>query len=566
MAGNNKGNKKGRRKRAESVKDKITNGYGYGSSSEACSPKVKDDDISKLQDLNQILLKEINRLRSEKDILAENLRSEIEAEKKMKDELKEAERDLRKEVAKKEEEHEAAISKAGAQLQEAEHEIYVKESECAALIFDKKKLEASVLHLKDEIQVISTDSDARRKDWELEKNELLSQVSAAREETEAISKGSQIAEQAWNADKENLLSSLCRFEKEVEEMSKEKERVLFQCRAEKNELKSELSETKGRTEELLGKYEQDRHLWDAEKRNSESTLAELQTRLELTARERKLLNHINEDLSSEVLSLKDQLKGYNYKLVCMEEGRQMLKAMSASNAERLEAMTTQKATMENEIKHLQRQVNEAFNQHSDLEEKHSQLLNEKEEQGLLNQSMQAEIASLRSERSLLSKSLNETTARISQELSEKCLRNDELQTELAAAKLAYDQVTVQFKKMREDMNKISNDSHRIQREKEALDEKLMLEISRNSALEEELLSRKSSIEMKESAANLATAHEKGSQIFIIEERSSKLMDANENPKSTTVNQKSKRNGKNETPKPKGANMNRKPAPKGMPAK
>ena len=58
-----------------------------------------------------------------------------------------------------------------------------------------------------------------------------------------------------------------------------------------------------------------------------------------------------------MLSLKDQLKIYNAKLVCMEEGNHMLKAMSACNAEKLEAMSTQKETMENEFKRLQRQVN-----------------------------------------------------------------------------------------------------------------------------------------------------------------------------------------------------------------
>ena len=204
------------------------------------------------------------------------------------------------------------------------------------------------------------------------------------------------------------MSSLCRFEKEVEGMSK----LLLQCRAEKNELESELTETKERIRELLQKSELDRHVWDAEKRTSEDTLAELQAKIQLMARENNILSHINEDLSTQVLSLKDQLKIYNARLVCLEEGNQMLKAKSACNAERLEAMSTQKETMENEIKRLRRQVNEAVNQHpyislhaegvnkyKELEEKYRVLLNEKEEQGKIIESMQREIASLRNEKS-----------------------------------------------------------------------------------------------------------------------------------------------------------------------
>jgi hypothetical protein len=198
------------------------------------------------------------------------------------------------------------------------------------------KIEDSVLHLKDQINVISTDSDARLKARELEKDYLLSQILAARHETQVVTEDKQIAEQGWIADKESLMSSLCRFEREVEEMSK----VLLQCRAAKNDLESELTETKKRTQELLQKFEQDPHLWDDEKRNSEGTLAELQTKLELMAREKRLQNHINEDLSTKLLSLKDQLREYNAKLVYMEDGRQMLNARSASNAESLESMIT----------------------------------------------------------------------------------------------------------------------------------------------------------------------------------------------------------------------------------
>lgn len=117
---------------------------GRASSKELSSPKIEDDQISKLQNLNQILLNEIKSLRDEKTILS--------------DKSKKIEKDLRKELAKKEVEHEASISKAETQSQEGQHKI----------------------------QAISTESEATRKAWELEKAELLSHIAAARKEIEAI--------------------------------------------------------------------------------------------------------------------------------------------------------------------------------------------------------------------------------------------------------------------------------------------------------------------------------------------------------------------------------------------
>jgi hypothetical protein len=161
---------------------------------------------------------------------------EVDVETKMEDKSKEAEKELRKELARKEREHEAAIFKAGTQLQEAQHEI----------------------------QVITAQSEATRKSWELEKDELLLQIAAARKETETIS------------------------------------------------------------QELLRENEQNQHLWDADKRKYEGTISELQFKLELHS-------HINEDLATTVLSLKDQLRECNAKLIWMEEEKQKLKALSAIN-------------------------------------------------------------------------------------------------------------------------------------------------------------------------------------------------------------------------------------------
>ena len=167
MAGKNK---KGRLKQKELMNLKVASGNApeVKDDNTAHASEVKDDTASNLRDLNRILVEGIDKLREEKVTLSQNLTrmiSQIEAEKKMNEELKEAERELRKELAKKEQEHEAAISKA-------KHEIYVKENECTAMSFDKNKVEATVLQLKDQIQVISAESDARRKAWDLEKNKL----------------------------------------------------------------------------------------------------------------------------------------------------------------------------------------------------------------------------------------------------------------------------------------------------------------------------------------------------------------------------------------------------------
>jgi hypothetical protein len=322
-------------------------------------------------------------------------RKQIETENKMKDESKKVEKELREELAKKETEHEATISKARTQLQEAQHKI----------------------------QAISAESEATRTARELEKDELLSQIVDARKETEAITQEllrkhdhtsklqslNQILEKEIRSLREKTtilvenvtqMSSQIEAVKKMKDESKEAEEELREELAmketeheaamskagiqlqearrkiqaisveseetrkawelEKDELLSRIEEARKETEafaqELLRKNDQDRHLWDAFKRKSEGTISELQTKLELTATENKLLRHINEDLSSQVLSLMDQLRVCNAKLICIEDEKQMMKALSTSNVEKLEAMLTQKTTMENEIKRLQKDV------------------------------------------------------------------------------------------------------------------------------------------------------------------------------------------------------------------
>ena len=73
---------------------------------------------------------------------------------------------------------------------------------------------------------------------------------------------------------------------------------------------------------------------------------------------------------------------------------------------------------------------------------------------------------------------------MSQEISDKCLQNYHkvlelegqslgLQTELAEAKSAYDEVNVELKNIRADTNEIPNNARRFQREEDTLDEKLV---------------------------------------------------------------------------------------------
>lgn len=154
---------------------------------------------------------------------------------------------------------------------------------------------------------------------------------------------------------------------------------------------------------------------------------------------------------------------------------------------------------------------EVARKYRQAEENHLESLKENEKQGNIIESLQAENAALHNEKSLLLQSLKEATTR-SAEISKKCLNNYQrmlglenqsfgFHTELVSTKLKCDEVTIQLNKIKEDKKK-SNDSCQIQEEIESysLHEKLVVELSRNKALEEELSSTKSSLEeMKESA-------------------------------------------------------------------
>ena len=272
----------------------------------------KHDHTSKLENFNQDLAKEIESLREQNIILSENvtrLSSEIEAESKLKNEWKDAEKELREQLAKKEAENEAAISKAGVQLQEAQHKV----------------------------KVMCTEAKATREAWELEKDELLSRIADANKMKDELKKvEKELREHEAATSKAGI--QLQESQHKTKAISAEAEASGKAWELEKGELLSQIVAARKEGKELVQKNEQDRHLCDADKRKFEDTLSKLQTKLELTARENKLLGHINEDLSSQVLSLMDELRECNAKLTCLEDEKQMTKAMPVSNGKTLQAM------------------------------------------------------------------------------------------------------------------------------------------------------------------------------------------------------------------------------------
>jgi chromosome segregation ATPase len=211
----------------------------------------------------------------------------------------------------------------------------------------------------------------------------------------------------------------------------------------------------------------------------------------------------------------------------LEMQNQRVEDFLVENA-RLQKQLEEKEEQRTEFESFRAELSKKY---EDLEEKHLELLKENGEREKMILSLQRDNTSLGNEKSLFLQNLHEETKR-SQEISEKCLKSDqrvlylesqslELQRELASAKSAYDKVALQLNMIKEDLNKLSNDSHQIKEEKEALDQKLMLQFSINKELEEELVSAKSSFEeLKESASKgeqqIDVVVEKDSQIFYIQ--------------------------------------------------
>ena len=293
-----------------------------------------EDKMSKLRELNERLIQDINTSRQDLKACFSNKVEEMESQihilqaastnfeskidnqfiqeikigEQLSDRLMEIDKKFRQQLAKRDEEYKGGISKASQQLQEVEErftrEISEREKECRAVFSEKQTLESSVLQMTNKIKVISAEFNEARKAWEVEKDGLFLQIASARKENEAMAESRLIAEQAWNTDKENLLSSLRRtFEKKIEDMCALNQRAL----AEKIELESQLNESKERTGELVKKLEDDRHLWDSEMQELQGNAAEMQTKIDSMASEGALLCQKNIALSAEVESLKTQL-------------------------------------------------------------------------------------------------------------------------------------------------------------------------------------------------------------------------------------------------------------------
>jgi len=275
-------NKKGRPKTSEQEKAKVVHVPSF---------PIEDDKVLNLQTLNANLVKLIDGLRKENAVLTTNvteMQSEIGAARRKTEEWKEAEKEFRKELGRKDEEHEAAISQACEKIKKAEErfnsKMSAKEDECKALTLDKMNLEVTVLQLQNQIEARSAELEESDKGWKLEKDVLLSQIAAAEKETSEITRSRQMAHEAFNAEKENLLSRL----------------------------------------------------------------AELETNLELAVNEKRSLGERNREISTEAESLKAHLNEYSEKLVRVEDEKQSLEAVSGSIAEGLEDLIEQNATMEKE--------------------------------------------------------------------------------------------------------------------------------------------------------------------------------------------------------------------------
>ena len=94
----------------------------------------------------------------------------------------------------------------------------MKEDECKAVNLDKKKMEATVLKLTNQIKAISAELEANSKGWKNEKDTLLSQIGAPKKETVHITRSSQMAQEVFNTEKENLLSRLAELQTDLELM------------------------------------------------------------------------------------------------------------------------------------------------------------------------------------------------------------------------------------------------------------------------------------------------------------------------------------------------------------
>jgi len=237
--------------------------------------------------------------------------------------------------------------------------------------------------------------------------------------------------------------------------------------------------------------------------------AELVKQLEEKEEQRTKLESLHGEFANKYRELEEK----NLKLL-KENGEQekMILALQRENA-----------SLGNETSFFLHTLNEETKRCRELEEKNLKLLKENGEQEKMILALQRENASLGNETSFFLHTLNEETKRC-REISAKCLENDErvlylesqsleLQTELASAKSAYDEVVVQLSKTKEDMNKLSIDSGHLKEEKETLRQNMMLQPTINKELEEKnselerskRASEKEQVHLKERIGELETA-------------------------------------------------------------
>jgi len=341
-----------KKKKVQAVKDHIEQPQAKAANDP--SSTQGDDKVSKLTDLNQILMKEITGLREEKVVLSTNVTAlglEIESTRKMTEEWKEVEKELRKELAKKDAECEAAISQIHRQLQDAEKqlnsEISAKEEECRAVNLDRKNLEATVLQLKDKIEEISADLEVTAKSAKCEKEVLLSQIIAAKKETDQITSSSQIAEDAWNLEKEKMLSRFAELEANLELMSSEKgslsetnRELRTEAESLKAQLVSEIESARKMNEEFK---KAEKELRELGKKDGDDQVAISQTLKQLQGAEERFNTEISakedecravnldkKNLEDNVLQLKNQIQARSSELEATDKARKLEKDLLLS--------------------------------------------------------------------------------------------------------------------------------------------------------------------------------------------------------------------------------------------
>jgi chromosome segregation ATPase len=346
-----------------------------------------------------------------------------------------------------------------------------------------------------------------------------------------------------STDAESLKAQLNEYNAKLVQIEGERvqnERVLQQCRTENVDLQFDLNDSKGRIHDLLRKIEDDTHLWNAEKNNLEGTVADLQTKHELMGSEMESLTRKNGALSIEVEFFKYQgnafeselndFKKRTQELLQKSEDDQHLWDVKKSNFEGILAalqterdllakerrsLTPKNRELSIEVEFLKYQVNEGVKQHSDLIQQykvaeHSHSLKQQ------NETLQEKVNSTKcliekqnqrfAESTVENGRLNEQVEELRKKFGKLHETNVKLVQERDAQRMEFESLhaeTAQKYKELEEESLKQNEEHRkmIESLQESFHEDLMVQSSRNIALEEELLSTKSSLEeIKESTA------------------------------------------------------------------